>query len=76
LKLIEDKIDQFTDTRDNLDTFQEYMHNMIKGKDVPNEWVSNNKDEEESNASEFVKDVHEEYHDMKHKDDKEKEGLK
>jgi hypothetical protein len=46
LKLIEDKIEQFADTRDNLDVFQEYMHNMIKGKDVPNEWASNNDEEE------------------------------
>ena len=72
----------FTDTRDELgEDFQKYMHNMIKGKDVPNEWTSNNKEEEEAsdeNASKFVKQVNEEYHDMKHTtaDDKEKEDLK
>ena len=63
--------------------FQKYIHNMIKGKDVPNKWTSNSKEEEEAsndeNASKFVKQVNEEYyHDMKHitADDKEKEDLK
>ena len=69
LELIQDKIEQFTDTRDNLDdAFQEYMHNMIKGKDVPNEWASNPKEEQsnkEENASKFVKQVQNEYHELK-----------
>ena len=83
LELIKDRVEMFTDTRDELgEDFQKYMHNMIKGKDVPNEWTSNNKEEEASNenASKFVKQVNEEYyhHDMKHTtvDDKEKEDLK
>ena len=81
LELIKEKLEMFTDTRDELgEDFQKYMHNTIKGKDVPNEWTSNNKEEAASNenASKFVKQVNEEYHDMKHTtaDDKEKEDLK
>ena len=76
LKLIEDKIDQLTDTRDNLDdTFQEYMHNMIKGKDVPNEWASNqNEEESNDNAKQFVKDVFD--NNLKKSEDREKEDLR
>ena len=84
-ELIKDSLEMFTDTRDELgEDFQKYMHNMIKGKDVPNEWTSNNKEEvsNNENASKFVKQVNEEYYhhqDMKHTtavDDKEKEDLK
>lgn len=39
MDLVKDRLEMFTDTRDNLNAeFQKYMHNMIKGKDVPNEW--------------------------------------
>ena len=78
LELIQDKIEQFTDTRDNLDdAFQEYMHNTIKGKDVPNEWASNQKEEvsdHNTGASEFVKDVFD--NNLKKSEDKEKEDLR
>ena len=78
LELIKDRVEMFTDTRDNLDDdFQKYMHNTIKGRDIPNEWTSNKEEESNENASKFVKQVNEEYHDMKHTaDDKEKEDLK
>jgi hypothetical protein len=40
IHLIKDRLEMFTDTRDDLDDdFQKYMHNMIKGKDVPNTWA-------------------------------------
>ena len=52
-----------TETRDSIDDdFQKYMHNMIKGKDVPNEWASNQKEEgsdHNTGASKFVKDFFE-----------------
>ena len=33
LELIQERVEMFIDTRDNLDKdFQEYMHNMIKGR--------------------------------------------
>ena len=80
IHLIKDRLEMFTDTRDELgESFQKYMHNTIKGKDVPNEWASNNKDKEENddtNASEFVKQVHEGYNDLKKTEDKEKEDLR
>jgi hypothetical protein len=42
LELVEDRLEMFVDTRDNLeDEFQQYMHNTIKGKDVPNEYRRN-----------------------------------
>ena len=73
LELIQDRVEAFVETRDNLDDdLQTYFHNMIKGKDVPNEWAS----KQEDNASEFVKDVQEEYHEMKKSEDRDKEDLK
>jgi len=68
----------FTDTRDNLDDyFQEYMHNMIKGKDIPNEWASNEKEEgDNKGVSQFVKQVNEGYNDLNHTDDIEQEDLR
>lgn len=91
LDLIQDRVEMFTDTRDSIEyeEFQQYMHNTVKGKDVPNEWAGKQQKEEEDresnneNASKFVKQVNEEYHhhhhDMKHTtedDKKEKEDLK
>jgi hypothetical protein len=39
IHLIKDRLEMFTDTRDDLENaFQQYMHNMIIGKDVPNTW--------------------------------------
>jgi hypothetical protein len=73
LELIKDRLEMYSDTRDNLDEdFQKYMHNTIKGKDVPNEWAS----KQEDNASKFVKDVYDSSYEMKKSDDKEKESLK
>ena len=66
LNLIKERLEMFTDTRDNLDDeFQKYMHNMIVGKDVPNEWAGKEqKEDEEDNdnkkeeeVDEFVKKV-------------------
>ena len=83
MALIKGRLQMFVDTTDTIEyeEFQKYIHNKIIGEDVPNEWTSNNKEEEEAsdeNASKFVKQVNEEYHhDMKHTaDDKEKEDLK
>ena len=86
MALIKGRLQMFVDTTDTIEyeEFQKYMHNMIIGEDVPNEWTYNKEEEEESNnenASKFVKQVNEEYyhhHDMKHTtaDDKEKEDLK
>jgi hypothetical protein len=44
IHLIKDRLEMFTDThRDDLeDAFQKYIHNMIKGKDVPNTWRARN----------------------------------
>ena len=40
LELIKDRVEMFTDTRDNLDDdFQKYMHNTIKGVEVANPWA-------------------------------------
>ena len=76
--MIKDRLEMFSDTRDNLDDdFQKYMHNMIKGKDLPNEWASNPKEEEgehNTGASEFVKDVLD--NEREKSDDKEKEDLR
>jgi hypothetical protein len=73
LEVIKDRVEMFTDSRDNLDDdLQTYFHNTIKGKDVPNEWAFN----KEENTKEFVNDVQENYHDMKKSDDKEKEDLR
>ena len=43
IHLIKDRLEMFTDTRDDLkDSFQQYMHNMVIGKDVPNTWRTHN----------------------------------
>jgi hypothetical protein len=40
LELVKDRLEMFTDTRDNLEEdFQKYMYNIMKGKDVENTWV-------------------------------------
>jgi hypothetical protein len=46
IHLIKDRLEMFTDTRDDFDdAFQKYMHNMIiKDKDVPNIWAHNLKE--------------------------------
>ena len=43
----------FVDTADTIEfgEFQEYMHNMIIGKDIPNEWARINKEEQEEESS-------------------------
>ena len=47
LELIQDRVEMFSDTRDNLnDDFQKYMHNTIKGGNVPNEWATKTEEEE------------------------------
>jgi hypothetical protein len=48
LTLIKGRLQMFVDTADTIefDEFQEYMHNTIVGKDVPNEWVRNSKEKE------------------------------
>jgi hypothetical protein len=53
IHLIKDRLEMFTDTRDNLDdAFQKYMHNMIKGKkDVPNTWARNSRTTTETKAT-------------------------
>jgi hypothetical protein len=60
LALIESRLQMFVDTSDTIEfaEFQEYMHNTMIGKDVPNQWVRNaagefiNKEEEEEQESE------------------------
>jgi hypothetical protein len=41
LALIEGRLNMFLETSDTIEfqEFQEYMHNTIVGKDVPNEWA-------------------------------------
>ena len=42
LELVKDRLEMFTDTRDHLDdSFQQYMHDLMIGKHVPNEWARN-----------------------------------
>jgi hypothetical protein len=71
LELIKDRLEMYSDTRDSIDDdFQKYMHNTIKGKDVPNEWASNKEEmDNDKGADEFVKDVQENYHEMKKSED-------
>ena len=48
VNLVKDRLEMFTDTRDNLnEEFQKYMHNIMKGKDVPNEWAPKSHFEDE-----------------------------
>ena len=55
LNLIKDRLEMFADTRDGLDDyFQEYMHDRMVGKDVPNK--SAHKDKEESEEEEEKED--------------------
>jgi hypothetical protein len=77
LQLIKSRLDMFVETGDTIEysEFQEYMHNTINGKDVPNEWASH-KEEMDKDAKEFVKQVQENYHDMKESEDRDKEDLK
>ena len=52
LELIQDRVEMFTDTRDNLnEDFQRYMHNTIKGNGVPNEWAVKSEEDEEENEN-------------------------
>jgi hypothetical protein len=52
LELIQDRVEMFTDTRDNLnEDFQKYMHNTIKGKDVPNEWAPSKEEDKEEEGN-------------------------
>ena len=76
LELIQDRLNMFSDTRDNLDDdLQTYFHNTIKGKDVPNEWASNKEEmDNDKGAAEFVKDVYD--NEMKKSEDREKENLR
>jgi hypothetical protein len=40
IHLIKDELEMFADTRNDLDdSFQKYMHDMIIGEDMPNEWT-------------------------------------
>ncbi len=64
LNLIKDRLEMFADTRDNLDdAFQEFMHNTMMGKDVPNQWARNDagelieteEDDEEEKGKEGLK---------------------
>ena len=72
LSLIKDRLEMLVDERDGLD-FKKYMQ-TIEGLEGLTDIEPTTT--EDKGASEFVKDVHEEYHDMKHKDDNEKEDLK
>ena len=41
IHLIKDRLEMFTDTRDELgEVFQIYMHNIMKGPNVENPWAS------------------------------------
>jgi hypothetical protein len=74
----------FVDTSDTVEyeEFQQYMHNMIIGKDVSNEWdprtydaAATTEEEEpnkEENVSNFVRKVHNE---SRQKFDQQEEGI-
>jgi hypothetical protein len=74
IHLIKDRLEMFTDTCDYLDdAFQKYMHNMIKGKDVPNTWRARNSTS--TAAATTIDDDITEEEDTKEQDEEE-EGLK
>ena len=54
LELIKSRLQMFLDTSDTIefDEFQEYIHNTIVGKDVPNEWVRRSKQQQEEEEEE------------------------
>jgi hypothetical protein len=72
LELIRGRLQMFVDTSDTVEyeEFQQYMHNMIIGKDVPNDWHPRTYDHEEEETtttaikkegvSDFVRKVHDE----------------
>jgi hypothetical protein len=71
LDMIRSRLQMFLDTSDTVEyeEFQQYMHNMIIGKDVPNEWTAadtSTYEEKETTStavkkedvSDFVRKVH------------------
>jgi hypothetical protein len=84
IHLIKDRLEMFTDTRDNLDdAFQKYIHNMIKGKDVPNTWAlhltttteTKATTEEEANDDDTTEEEEEDTKDEDTKDESEKSKI-
>ena len=75
LSLIKNRLEMFVDERDGLD-FKKYMQTIEGLEGIPDIEPTTTTTEDESNSSEFVKDVQENYHDMKKSEDKDKEDLR
>ena len=71
LHLIKDRLEMFTDTRDELgESFQKYMQDIMEIPPVKEESAGSSNDDEK--ISKFMKKVHDEYHNNNLQDDEQK----